>query len=90
MEKHLTLCSGKIEINYVFDNGKMLIYQDNHNKIGDLPFAIYYDFVTIMRLVTFFDAKMYVVSYCMIIAFHPELKLPRLVFIEVTIKIKMR
>ena len=79
MEKHLTLCSGKIEINYVFDNGKILSYQDNQNKIGDLPFAIYYDFVTITGVVTFFDVKMYVVSYCMIIAFHPELKLPRLV-----------
>ena len=37
MEKHLTVCSGKIEINYVFDNGKILSYQDNYNKIGDLP-----------------------------------------------------
>ena len=26
----------------------------------------------------FFDAKMYVVSYCMIIAFHPDLNIPRL------------
>ena len=26
----------------------------------------------------FFDAKMYVVSYCIIIAFHPDLNLPRL------------
>ena len=29
--------------------------------------------------VVFFDAKMYVVSYCMILAFHPELTITRLV-----------
>ena len=28
--------------------------------------------------VVFFDAKMYVVSYCMIIAFHPDLNILRL------------
>ena len=26
----------------------------------------------------FFDAKMYVVSYCIIVAFHPDLNIPRL------------
>ena len=79
MEKHLSVCAGKIGINYVFHNGKILNYQDNYNKLGDLPFAIYYDFETTTGSVTFFDAKMYVVSYCIIIAFHPELKLPRVV-----------
>ena len=88
MEKHLSVCAAKIGINYVFDNGKILSYQDNYNKLGDLPFANCYDFETTTRSVTFFDAKMYVVSCCIIIAFHPELKLPRV--IEVIIKIKMR
>ena len=79
MEKRLSVCAAKLGINYVFDNGKILSYQDNYNKLGDLPFANCYDFETTTRSVTFFDAKMYVVSCCIIIAFHPELKLPRVV-----------
>ena len=46
MEKHLAVCAGKTGINYVFDNGKILSYQDNYSKLGDLPFAVYYDFET--------------------------------------------
>ena len=46
MEKNLLVCSGKTGINYVFNNGKILSYQDNYNKLGDLPFAVYYDFET--------------------------------------------
>ena len=46
MEKHLAVCAGKIGINCVFDNGKILSYQDNYSKLGDLPFAVYYDFET--------------------------------------------
>lgn len=56
----------------------MINYQDNYKKIGDLPFALYYDFETTTGSVLFFDAKMYVVSYCIVVAFHPDLELPRL------------
>ena len=79
MQEHLSCCSGKAGFNYVFDNGKILNYQDNYGKIGDLPFTIYYDFETTTGSVAFFDAKMYVVSYCIIAAFHPELNIPRIV-----------
>ena len=31
-----------------------------------------------MGSVVFFDAKMFVVRYCMVVAFHPELDIPRI------------
>ena len=56
----------------------MINYQDNYKKIGDLPFALYYDFETTTGSVLFFDAKMDVVSYCIVAAFYPDLELSRL------------
>lgn len=79
MQKHLSLCSGKAGFTYSFDNGKILDYQDHYKNLGNLPFSIYFDFETTTGSVVFFDAKMYVVSYCIIAAFHPELNIPRLV-----------
>ena len=79
MQEHINCCAGHAGFNFIFDNGKIVNYQDNFKKIGDLPFAIYYDFeMTTTCRVVFFDAKMYLVSYCIIIAFHPDLNLPRL------------
>ena len=43
-----------------------------------MPFSIYYNFETTTESVVFFDAKMYVVSYCMVVAFHPDLNIPRI------------
>ena len=78
MKKHISTCSGQAGLNFVFDNGKIVDFQDNYKKIGDIPFAIYFDFETKTGSVVFFDAKMFVVSYCIIVAFHPDLNLPRL------------
>ena len=79
IKKHISTCSGQAGFNFVFDNGKIVDYQENYKKIGDHPFSMFFDFETKTRSVVFFDAKMYVVSYCIIVAFHPELNLPRLV-----------
>ena len=79
MQKHLSCCAGKAGFTFSFDNGKIINYQGHYKNLGDLPFAVYYDFETTTGSVVFFDAKMYVVSYCMIVAFHPELKVPRVV-----------
>ena len=79
MKKHLACCSGKAGFTFSFDNRKIIGYQDHYKNLGDVPFSVYYDFETTTGSVVFFDAKMYVVSYCMVIAFHPELKIPRLV-----------
>ena len=54
----------------------MISYQDNFHAKGGIPFIIYFDFETTAP--TCFDPeqkKMFVVSYVMIVAFHPELKL---------------
>ena len=79
MKKHLSCCSGKAGFTFSFDNEKIIDYQDHYKNLGDVPFAVYYDFETTTGSVVFFDIKMYVVSYCMVVAFHPDLKIPRLV-----------
>ena len=78
MQEHINSSAGQAGFNFTFDNGKIVNYQDSFKKIGYLPFAVYYDFETTASSVVFFNAKMYVVSYCITIAFHPDLKLPRL------------
>ena len=40
---HINSCAGQAGFNYSFDNGKIINYQDNFKKLGDLPFAVYYD-----------------------------------------------
>ena len=78
MEKHVKCCAGQAGYSLVFYQS-VVNYQENFNKIGDVPFSIYYDFETTTRSAIYTDAKMYVVSYCMIVAFHAELKMPPLV-----------
>ena len=78
MEKHVKCCAGQAGYSLVFDQS-VVNYQDNFNKIGDVPFSIYYDFETTTGSAIYTDAKMYVVSYCMIVAFHAKLKMPPLV-----------
>ena len=78
MKKHLSRCSGKAEFTFSFDNGKIIDYQDHYKNLGDVPFGIYYDFETATGSIVFFDARMFVVSYCMVVAFHPDLDLPRI------------
>ena len=77
-KKHLSCCANKAEFVYSFDNGKIIDYQDHYNNLGDVPFSIYFDFETTTGSVVFFDAKMYVVSYCMVVALYPELDIPRI------------
>ena len=79
MKRHLSCCSGKAGFTFSFDNGKIIDHQDHYRNLGDIPFSVYYDFETMTGIVVFFDAKMYVVSYCMVAAFYPELNIPRLV-----------
>ena len=76
IEEHISTCSGQAGSNFTFDNGKIINYQDNFKKIGNLPFSVYYDFETTTSSVDFFYVKTYVISYCIIVAFHPDLNLP--------------
>ena len=78
MGTHVKCCASQAGYSLVFDQS-VVNYQENFNKIGDLPFSVYYDFETTTGSAIYTDAKMYVVSYCMIVAFHVELKMPPLV-----------
>ena len=77
MNHHLSVCTGKTGFTFTFNDGKIIDYQDNFKFLGDVPFSIYFDFEMTIGSAVFFDAKMYVVSYCIIAAFHPDLNLPR-------------
>ena len=54
MQDHINSCAGQAGFSFSFDNGKIINYQDNFKKIGDLPFAVYCDFETTTGNVVFF------------------------------------
>ena len=71
-------CSGRPGVVYNCNSQNLLSYQNNFHAKGDVPFVIYSDFKTTAPTDNFLDPeqkKMFVVSYVMIVAFHPELKL---------------
>ena len=81
-KRHLENCSGKPGAIYNFNNQCLISYQDNFKNKGDLPFSIYFDFETAAPTDNQLDSeqkKMFVVSYVMIIAFQPALKLERII-----------
>ena len=71
-QKHISCSAGQAGFTFSFDNGKIIDYQDHYSSLGDVPFSVYYDFETTTGSAAFFDAKMYLKSYCMVVAFHPE------------------
>ena len=78
-EKHLACYSQAANILYKFDNKSLVSFEVNYRFLGDLPFVIYFDFETTVVSDLFMDQKMYVISYCMVFAFHPKLKIDRIV-----------
>ena len=78
MAAHVKVCAGQAGYSLIFDQS-VVNSQENFNKISDVPFSVYYDFETTTGSAIYTDAKMYVVSYCMIVAFHTELKMPPLI-----------
>ena len=57
-------------------------YQDNFHNKGDVPFVIFFDFETTAPTDNCLDPEqktMFVISYVMIVAFHPVLKLDRII-----------
>ena len=80
MEKHNEVCAAKEGIIYIFDNRKIISFQDNFKFLGDVSFTIYFDFETTTSDVVFLDPKMFVVRYCQIYLFHPSLNLDKIIF----------
>ena len=81
-KRHLENCSGKPGVIYNFNNQCLISYQDNFKNKGDLPLSIYVDFETTVPTDNQLDPEqkiMFVVSYVMIIAFQPALKLERII-----------
>ena len=81
-KSHISNCSGAPGVIYNFNNQTLISYQDNFCAKGDIPFVISFDFETTAPTDNGFDPeqkKVFFVSYVMIAAFHPELKLSRIV-----------
>ena len=45
-KKHMKSCSDIAGIVCKFENNKIVSFQDNFKYMGDLPFAVYFDFET--------------------------------------------
>ena len=81
-KRHMENFSGRPEVVYNFNNQNLISYQDNFRAKGDIPFTIYSDFETTAPTDNCLDPeqkKMFVVSYVMIVAFHPDLHLDRII-----------
>ena len=79
---HRRNCSGIPGVIYNFNNQNLISYQDNFNAKVDVPFIVYFDFETTAPTFNFLDPeqqKMFVVSYIMVVAFHPKLNLDRII-----------
>ena len=80
--KDMENCSGRPEVLYNFNNQNLISYQDNFHAKGDVSFVIYFDFETTTPTDICLDPeqkKMVFVSYVMVAAFYPELKLDRII-----------
>ena len=79
-EQHLENCSDIPGIVDNFSNQNFVTFEDNLKCKRDLPLVIYFDYETTAPTDNCFDPEqkeMFVVSYVMIVAFHPEVKLNR-------------
>ena len=81
-EQHLKVCSGKPGIVYKFCSQTLNSFEDNFSSKGDVPFTIYFNFETTSRTESEWlnpeEKKMFVMSYVMIVAFHPRFSFERI------------
>ena len=81
-KRHIQSCSGISGVVYNLSNQNLVTFEDNFKSKGDLPFALYFDFETIAPADNCFDpeqTKMFVVSYALIVCFHPKLNIPKII-----------
>ena len=81
-KRHIENCSGVPRVIYNFNTQNLISFEDNFHAKGDLPFVIYFDFETTAPTDNCFDPEqktMFVVSYVMIVAFRPGLKLDKII-----------
>ena len=81
-ENHLKICSGKPGVVYNFCSRTITSFEENYKLKGDTPFSIYFDFETTAPTDSEFldpeQMEMYVVSYVMVVAFHPHFNFERI------------
>ena len=77
IKKHTKVCRAKKDVTYTFDNSNIISFQNNFKYMGDAPFTAPFDFETTTGNAVFLYPKMYVLSYCQIYAFHPNLNLEK-------------
>ena len=80
---HLGQCSGVPGIVYDFSTQNLVTYENNIKYKGDLPMTLYFDFETTAPTEeTIYDPsqkEMHVISYVIIVCFHPELNFDRII-----------
>ena len=82
-ENHVKVCSGKPGIVYNFCSQTLTSFEDNYKAKGDVPFTIYFDFETTSPTDSEYlnpeEKKMFVMSYVIVVAFHPHFNFNRIV-----------
>ena len=81
-KRHIEHCPGVPGIVYSFNNQNLVTFEDNLGYKGDLPVVAYIHFETTAPTDSYFDPEqknMFVVSYVIILAFHPKLKMDRVI-----------
>ena len=82
LDYHMRNCTGKPGFIYNFQTRNLLTFEENLKFKRDVPLTTYIDFETTAPTDDYLDPesnKMNVVSYVIILAFHPKLKLPRII-----------
>ena len=65
------------DIIYKINNKSLMRFEDNYQYLGDLVFAVYLILKRPLEAIFFRIIKSKVLSYCIIIAFHPKLDIER-------------
>ena len=82
-ERHLKVCSRKPGIVYNFCSQTLTSFEDNYKSKGDVPFTFYFDFETTSPTDSEWlnpeQKKMFVMSYVIIVAFHPHFNFDRII-----------
>ena len=82
LDYHIKNCTGKPGFVYNFQTRNLLTFEENIKFKRDVPLTTYIDFETTAPTDCCLDPesnKMNVVSYVIILAFHPKLQLPRII-----------
>ena len=82
LEIHMKNCTGKPGFVYNFQTRNLLTFEENLKFKRDVPLTTYIDFETTAPTDCSLDPesnKMNVISYVIILAFHPKLQLPRII-----------